>query len=163
MKFLAITASNLDEFFMVRVGGLQILQKQGSTKRDPAGMTAEEQLDAISRRVKQMVADQCICLLERLQPRLQEAGIRRVRPGQLDQRQEEAVRKYFDDRVFGIFTPMAVDPTRQFPLLINQDTESMRSVEVAKRRRSLRSHPAGQNRGEIRDAAQRTWLRVHAP
>ena len=49
LKFLAITASNLDEFFMVRVGGLQMVSAQGSTKTDPSGMTADEQLDAISR------------------------------------------------------------------------------------------------------------------
>ena len=65
LKFLAITSSNLDEFFMVRVGGLQMVRKRGGSKRDLAGMTAIQQLKAISRRAHQMVADQYACLLDR--------------------------------------------------------------------------------------------------
>ena len=65
LKFLAITASNLDEFFMVRVGGLQMLAEQDPGKRDPAGMTPREQLAGISRRVHQMAADQYRCFLRR--------------------------------------------------------------------------------------------------
>jgi polyphosphate kinase len=57
LKFLAITASNLDEFFMVRVGGLQMLARQGSARTDPSGMTPDEQLQAISSRTHQMTAD----------------------------------------------------------------------------------------------------------
>ena len=63
LKFLAITASNLDEFFMVRVGGLQLLAAEGSTKRDPSGMTPEQQLEAISERTHRMVAEQYACYL----------------------------------------------------------------------------------------------------
>ena len=61
LKFLAITGSNLDEFFMVRVGGLQMVADRDAGKRDPAGMTAHDQLGAISVRVHAMVGDQYRC------------------------------------------------------------------------------------------------------
>ena len=57
LKFLAITASNLDEFFMVRVGGLQLVHREGHVGRDAAGLTAAEQLDMINERIRRMVAD----------------------------------------------------------------------------------------------------------
>ncbi len=120
MKFLAITASNLDEFFMIRVGGLQRLQQQGNQPRDSAGMTPTEQLAAISLRVRQMVKNQYQCLREQLQPKLAEAGLRRVRPEGLNERQRKAARRIFEDEIFGVFTPMAARSGEDFPLLINQ-------------------------------------------
>src|SRR5262245_35686823 len=77
LKFLAITASNLDEFFMVRVGGLRLLVEKGITTPDPAGMTPADQLAEISTRAHQMVAQQQACFAE-LEQKLAEAGIRRV-------------------------------------------------------------------------------------
>ena len=62
LKFLAITASNLDEFFMVRVGGLQMQSRERGISTDPSGLTADQQLAAISERVHRMVADQYSCL-----------------------------------------------------------------------------------------------------
>src|SRR5215471_2984952 len=64
LKFLAITASNLDEFFMVRVGGLRLVVEQGIATPDPAGMTPAEQLAAIGTRAHQMVAQQQTCFAE---------------------------------------------------------------------------------------------------
>src|SRR5688572_26559964 len=71
LKFLAITASNLDEFFMVRVGGLQVLVEQGIGKPDPSGMSPAEQLGAIRTRTHQMVQQQQACFAE-LEARLAE-------------------------------------------------------------------------------------------
>ena len=62
LKFLAITSSNLDEFFMVRVGGLHLLHTSGNTTKDPSGMTPKETLDAISLRAHQMMVEQYQCL-----------------------------------------------------------------------------------------------------
>src|SRR3954447_15470061 len=90
LKFLAITASNLDEFFMVRVGGLSVLVEQQITTPDPAGMTPAEQLFAISSRVHGMVAQQEACFAD-LDRRLAEAGVRRVRGPELTDRQARAV------------------------------------------------------------------------
>src|SRR4029453_417471 len=78
LKFLAITASNLDEFFMVRVGGLRLLVDQKITTPDPSGMSPAEQLAAVSARAHQMVTQQQTCFAD-LEQKLAEAGIRRVR------------------------------------------------------------------------------------
>jgi polyphosphate kinase len=120
LKFLAITSSNLDEFFMVRVGGLQMLRERRGAKRDPAGMTPSQQLKAVSQRAHQMVADQYRCLLDQLEPGLAGAGIQRVAPEQLTEHQESVVQKVFDSEVFPVYTPMAVHAEDEFPLLINK-------------------------------------------
>ena len=70
VKFLAISASNLDEFFQVRVGGLQMLLQEGSHPKDHAGMTPHEQLVAIVTRCEQMLSDQYQLLLQDLEPAL---------------------------------------------------------------------------------------------
>jgi polyphosphate kinase len=120
LKFLAITSSNLDEFVMVRVGGLQMLRERRGAKRDPAGMTPTQQLKAVSQRAHQMVADQYRCLLDNLEPGLVGAGIQRVAPDQLTEDQESVVQKIFDSEIFPVYTPMAVHVENDFPLLINK-------------------------------------------
>ncbi len=120
LKFLAITASNLDEFFMVRVGGLQLLARQGNTKPDPSGLTPQQQLEAIGRRASQMVSDQYTCLIEELDPRLSQAGIRRLQAADLSEKQARVVEQLFESEILPVMTPMAVDTNGEFPLLINQ-------------------------------------------
>ncbi|QDU35915.1 Polyphosphate kinase [Maioricimonas rarisocia] len=121
LKFLAITASNLDEFFRVRVGGLQLMVRQGSTRRDPSGMTPQEQLDAIAARVRQMADDQYECYRNDLEPQLAEAGMQRIRPEELTGMQRDVVEHVFDSEIHAILTPMAVTSTGEFPLLPNQN------------------------------------------
>lgn len=118
LKFLAITASNLDEFFMVRVGGLRLLIEQGLTSPDPSGMTPTAQLEAVSKRVRQMVADQYNCFSE-IEPLLVEAGIRRICSAELNERQLKALEQVFESEVFSTLTPMAVADQERFPLLPN--------------------------------------------
>ncbi|QDT63474.1 polyphosphate kinase 1 [Calycomorphotria hydatis] len=118
LKFLAITASNLNEFFMVRVGGLQQLARRGSTRVDPAGMTAAEQVDAIRSRVKEMVAEQ-YQLFEELRRALSKIGLRQLAADKADDRQREVMTDIFSDEVFGVFTPMSVVATEPFPQLTN--------------------------------------------
>ena len=77
VKFLAITSSNLDEFYMVRVGGLQMLQNSQSTHVDPSGLTVTQQLNAIHDRTRQMVNDQYACLAQ-VEQQLRSEGIRRL-------------------------------------------------------------------------------------
>ena len=117
LKFVAITASNLDEFFMVRVGGLQLLVEKGQSNPDPAGLTPLEQLEAIAQRVGKMIGDQYHCFSARLEPSLAEAGIRRVRPGEMTERQRSALTQVFDSEIYPLFTPQAVSSTDDFPLL----------------------------------------------
>ena len=120
LKFLAITGSNLDEFFRVRVGSLQQLVAQGVTRPDPAGLTPRQQLEAIGQRVRQLVQTQYECYLEDLEPKLEEAGIRRVRAEGLNQSQRRILRQVFENEVFPVLTPVAVTSAEDFPLLPNQ-------------------------------------------
>ena len=119
LKFLAITGSNLDEFFMVRVGGLQMLSVEGRMRRDPSGMAPDEQLAAISRRAGHMVVDQTACFLQELEPALAAEGIRRIRPTGLSERQVNHLQRVFEQRIFPTLTPMVVTSAHDFPLLIN--------------------------------------------
>lgn len=119
LKFLAITASNLDEFFMVRVGGLQILAEQGIAAPDPSGMTPAQQLAAVSQRAHEMVQQQQTCFAN-LDAKLAEAGIKRIRGSELTDRHMKAVEQVFESEIFSVLTPMAVRPGDEFPLLVNQ-------------------------------------------
>jgi polyphosphate kinase len=119
LRFLAITASNLDEFFMVRVGGLQQLADAGIQKRDPAGLTPKKQLAAISKRTRELTNDQYECYLNQLEPQLESAGIRRYTPDELDPDQSQVVQSIFMDEVLSSLAPLAVNSST-FPLLINQ-------------------------------------------
>jgi polyphosphate kinase len=119
LKFLAITASNLDEFFMVRVGGLQLMVEAGRQSADPAGMTPEEQLKAVGERAHAMLKDQYACFHEELEPKLIEAGIRRLSGGQLNERQTRVVEQIFDSETSSVLTPLAVTGRDDFPPLPN--------------------------------------------
>jgi polyphosphate kinase len=120
VRFLAITAMNLDEFFMVRAGSLHMLSKQAATKLDPAGLTPDEQLAAISERAHLMTVDQYTCYLNDLEPALAQAGVRRITPADLTDRQFKVIDQVFEDEISAILTPMAVTSPADFPLLINQ-------------------------------------------
>jgi polyphosphate kinase len=119
LKFLAITSTNLDEFFMVRVGGLHVLLDEGMTSPDPSGVTPAEQLAAVGKRVRQLVKDQYACFMDLLEPKLAEAGIKRLRPAELNDRQARSVEQIFDNEIFSVLTPMAVRSREDFPLVVN--------------------------------------------
>ncbi len=120
LKFLAITASNLDEFFMVRVGGLQAQVARGNSSADPSGMTPQQMLDAIGDRTHQMLDQQYRCLLEDLEPQLAAANFMRLSPAKLSDRQKRDVKQIFENEIFSVLTPMAVTCLEDFPLLVNQ-------------------------------------------
>jgi polyphosphate kinase len=116
LRFLAITGSNLDEFFMVRVGGLQQLAASQGSSTDPAGLTPEEQLSAISARTHEMSRHQ-YGLLEEIEGLLAQAGLIRVRPNDLAERQTRHLEEVFANEVFGVLTPIAVYADEPFPPL----------------------------------------------
>jgi polyphosphate kinase len=120
LKFLAISASNLDEFFMVRVGGLKLVEHQENPPLDPAGMSVREQLEAIAARVHRMTGEQYRCFLEEIEPQLAQAGVRRLTASDLNDRQKLVVDQFFNDEVASVLTPMAIDESAEFPLLPNQ-------------------------------------------
>ncbi|KAB2953337.1 RNA degradosome polyphosphate kinase [Heliorestis acidaminivorans] len=120
IKFLSIMSSNLDEFFMVRVAGLQDQVEAGFRKKDAAGLAPLEQLQLISQRVHRLVDDQYQELNMQLLPELQKEGIYFYSYHQLNKSQKAFVEEYFEHIVYPVLTPMAVDQSRPFPLLANK-------------------------------------------
>lgn len=120
-KFLAITASNLDEFFMVRVASLIDLMEADNSKKDIAGMTAKEQLMEIYKATHDFVDVQYSTLTRSLLPQLETEGIKLYTDYEgLSNEQEKFLDKYFEDEVYPVLTPMAVDASRPFPLVRNK-------------------------------------------
>lgn len=116
-KFLSIVESNLDEFYMVRVGGLLHALQAGNSKRDDAGMTPLEQLTRIRRGVLEQVKKQYAILNERYLPALEAEGIFFLKFNQLSKTQREYLSDYFDQQIAPLLTPCAITPKRPFPLL----------------------------------------------
>lgn len=116
LKFLAITASNLDEFFMVRVGSLQQMLERGGNNPDPAGLTTRQQLDQIHRRVRRMVAAQQACLVT-IEDVLDAGGVRRLKPEQLSPAQAQHTQTLFNHEIFPLLTPLAASEPAPFPAL----------------------------------------------
>ncbi|MEZ5384618.1 MAG: polyphosphate kinase 1 [Prosthecobacter sp.] len=109
VKFLAITAANLDEFFMVRVGGLQLLREQGLRLRDAAGLTPTQQWEQIHEHVGEFVTRQYEILGQQLVPLLNEHGIRRLSGRDLSPAQRAHLHDYFFENVFPVLSPMITD------------------------------------------------------
>ena len=121
LKFLSITASNLDEFFMVRVASLKDMVHANYTKRDIAGMTAQEQLDAIDVKTHELVENQYRTYNRMLLPLLKQHGLRVVTEHEKLTKEEAVyVDRYFEESVYPVLTPMAVDSSRPFPLIHNK-------------------------------------------
>ena len=121
LKFLSITASNLDEFYMVRVASLKDMVHAKYMKQDIAGMTAQEQLDAISIKTHQLVELQYSTYIRSLVPSLRQNGLRIIMEHE-DLTKEEATcaDSYFQTNVYPVLTPMAFDSSRPFPLIRNK-------------------------------------------
>jgi polyphosphate kinase len=119
LKFLCISESNLDEFFMIRVSGLRDQLSVDLTERSDDGLTAREQLMLVRKGVLAMEAEQTACLHEDLLPRLAAAGISVLSWDDLEEERKEAARSYFRRNVLPVLTPLAVDPGHPFPFLSN--------------------------------------------
>ncbi|WP_047150595.1 RNA degradosome polyphosphate kinase [Aneurinibacillus tyrosinisolvens] len=133
LKFLAITSSNLDEFFMVRVGTMKEQEKHGVvTPENKAGMTPKQQLEAISHKAHEMVKLQYSVLNHSIMPLLASHGIGFVKPHQLTDEQEQFMRTYFYDQIYPVLTPMAVDASRPFPMLLNKSVNLAVMLESEK-------------------------------
>ncbi len=121
LKFLSITASNLDEFFMVRVASLKDMVHAGYTKPDMAGLNPEEQLQRIGEKTHELVALQYSTYNRSLLPTLKQNGLRIVsRHEDLNEAEGAWVDEYFRANVYPVLTPMAVDSSRPFPLIYNK-------------------------------------------
>ncbi|MDN5940722.1 MAG: hypothetical protein L0H94_02475, partial [Nitrospira sp.] len=115
VKFLTIFATNLDEFFMIRVSGLRRLVAGGIGGTTPDGMTPSEQILAINRELVSHFERQDVCWKQDLLPGLREAGIHVLHYVELAQADREALQQYFQREIFPVLTPLAFDPTHPFP------------------------------------------------
>ena len=121
LKFLSITASNLDEFFMIRVASLKDQIHAEYKGRDIAGMTASEQLTALLERTHEFVRDQYSTYNRSLVPALKKAGLEIVTSYEnLTEAQSLYLDRYFEDNIYPVLTPMAMDQSRPFPLVRNK-------------------------------------------
>ncbi len=121
LKFLSITASNLDEFFMIRVASLKDMENAGYTKPDLSGMTPTEQLKALHEAIHNLVDMQYSTYNRSLLPLLEKNGLTIIkRHEELSEEEKIYVDQYFEDNVYPVLTPMAVDSSRPFPLIRNK-------------------------------------------
>ncbi|OIN80140.1 RNA degradosome polyphosphate kinase [Mycobacterium malmoense] len=116
-KFLAIFASNLDEFYMVRVAGLKRRDEMGLSVRSADGLTPREQLARIGEQTQRIATRHARVFLDSVRPALAEEGIRIVTWADLDQAERERLSTYFTEQVFPVLTPLAVDPAHPFPFV----------------------------------------------
>ncbi|MFC4401513.1 RNA degradosome polyphosphate kinase [Gracilibacillus xinjiangensis] len=120
LRFLSIFSSNLDEFFMVRVAGLKDQVKAGFNRKDnKSGLTPKEQLSQISKFNHQLVEEQ-YDIYGNLTGYLEKAGIQLLKMGDLSISQLNDLENYFDEHIFPVLTPMAIDAYRAFPMLLNK-------------------------------------------
>jgi len=119
VKFLSIFANNLDEFFMIRVSGLQRQVAKGVLKAPPDGMTAGQQLDAIHTLLLPDLQAQDDCWHKTLLPRLAQEGVILHKYHDLTDRQKEAMHRLFLDEIFPVLTPLAFDSSHPFPFISN--------------------------------------------
>ena len=121
LKFVSITSSNLDEFFMVRVASLKDMVHASYKKRDIAGMTAAEQLAQINIKTRELVEMQYHTYNRSLMPLLKNKHIHIIDAFEnLTEEQQVFVDRYFEENVYPVLTPMAVDASRPFPLIRNK-------------------------------------------
>ncbi|GAB2683868.1 RNA degradosome polyphosphate kinase [Thalassiella azotivora] len=117
VRFLAIFASNLDEFFMVRVAGLKRRIATGLAVTAASGLEPRQVLEAISVRAHELMERHARVYAEDVVPQLTEAGICRVGWTELTEDEQERLHEFFRDRVFPVLTPLAVDPAHPFPYI----------------------------------------------
>ena len=116
-KFLAIFGSNLDEFFMVRVAGLQRRRSMGVALASPDGLSASRQLEAIAAKAQDLVHRQSRCFGESVRPALAAAGVEIIGGNDLEPVTQQRLAGYFRAQVFPMLTPLAVDPAHPFPYI----------------------------------------------
>ena len=120
MKFLSITASNLDEFFMVRIASLKDMVNAGYQKKDIAGMTAQEQLRALNEKMQAFCEKQYTTYNRALLPKLSEEGLEMISFSELSEKEMDFLEEYFHKNIYPVLTPMAIDSSRPFPLIQNK-------------------------------------------
>ncbi|HYH72662.1 MAG TPA: RNA degradosome polyphosphate kinase [Nocardioides sp.] len=117
VKFVSIFASNLDEFYMVRIAGLKRRLSTGLTVRSIDGLTIRDQLELITKRTQDLVHRHANVFIKDIAPRLDDAGVRIMHWEDLAEDDTRRLREYFRDQIFPVLTPLAVDPAHPFPYI----------------------------------------------
>lgn len=117
VNFLAIFASNLDEFFMVRVAGLKRRIATGLAVTASSGLSPQEVLSEISREAHRLQERHASVFINAIKPAMKDAGIKIVRWANLEDSEKESLQAYFHDQIFPVLTPLAVDPAHPFPYI----------------------------------------------
>jgi polyphosphate kinase len=138
VKFLAITANNLDEFVEVRVSSFLQHIEHGSRGTGPDGLTAEQELEKVSAAMHDFVDDQYKCWNEGLLPALSKQAIRVLGMSELDSKASQAARKFYERRISPMLTPVTVDPAHPFPRVLNK---ALCIAFLLRRRREGKSKP----------------------
>jgi len=120
LKFLCISSSNLDEFFEIRVAGLQQMADAGSKTLGVDGLTPAELLAAISTRAHALVEEQYRVFNEVLIPELEKEKVRFLRRGEWSQAQDDWLKEYFDNELLPVLSPIGLDPAHPFPRILNK-------------------------------------------
>ena len=132
LKFFTIVSSNLDEFFEVRVAGLKQQIESGNAERSADGLTPTETFNAITGRVRKMVAEKYACWHGQIQPALTKHKIRLLDIAQLGAADKQWLEEFYQGKVRPVLTPLAIDPAHPFPQLLNKSLNLMVRLEMAK-------------------------------
>jgi polyphosphate kinase len=138
LKFFTIVSSNLDEFFEVRVAGLKQQIESETVERSVDGLTGTEIFQAVTRRVRKMVADQYACWRDDLRPALAENGICIFDVATLKRADFDWIEEYYQSKIRPVLTPLAIDPAHPFPQLLNKSLNLMVRLELKKERQTLK-------------------------
>ena len=160
VKFLAITASNLDEFVEVRLAGLLQLAEQGQGEAGPDGLAPREVLTQLSAVTHEFVKDQYDCWRDKLLPAMAEESVRVRSFRQLKPEARKAVERFYLDRVEPLMTPVTVDPAHPFPRVLN---EALCMAFLLQRRRRRRISTLALQRFPGRCLASCEFLRRKTP
>ena len=117
VNYLSIFASNMDEFFMVRVAGLQRRLATGLAVRSPSGLSPKEVLSGISKEAHELQLRHAQLFLDVIEPALEQNGIHLVRWPELRDDEKQSLKAYFENHIFPVLTPLAVDPAHPFPYI----------------------------------------------
>ncbi|MEL7597923.1 MAG: RNA degradosome polyphosphate kinase, partial [Clostridiaceae bacterium] len=120
LKFVAIVSSNLDEFFMIRVGSLYDQIDAGFEKEEPSGLTPKQQIAKISVRTHEMINDLSNCYNRSIKISMKRNKIIILREEELEKEQKEYIDRYYEKNIFPVLTPIVVDKSSPFPLVLNK-------------------------------------------
>ncbi|MDD2945894.1 MULTISPECIES: polyphosphate kinase 1 [unclassified Acinetobacter] len=129
MNFLLIFSRNLDEFFEIRVAGVMEQLDLGNESRSPDGLTPKQVLDIISKTTHEAIDRQYRILNEQILPKLREEDICFLRRGELTPAQSAWIKKYFQEQVAPVLTPISLDPAHPFPRLVNKSLNFIVTLE----------------------------------